>query len=396
MTVIDVDTHWERQHFAPGEHPLEPWLDRFPKDVERLAHGVAGDLLRALPPEHRPDARTLLPGLVRMAEERGGPVILHPRHDSTSAERVAWMDGVGIDHCLVNPGGYWQMLEFLGPDRPRGVRRCNDFLAEQLADHADRLHGVAVVDFADLDAAAAELGRARARGHRAFFLHTVAGRPPGPVAPGHPDWDVVWRTATENGMVAVIHVGNTAADFTGWADIGWDEPGGAGVGALTRLANTQRIHAAQNLLVSLLYGGVFDRHPTLTVLLEEMKAGWLPAFVDACSRQALASPALGDWPFPVSGGEMLRRNVKLTPLPGFGDVEALDVLVELPEMIVFSSDYPHMEGNAEPIALYGEQLDHLDRELRGRFLGGTAGECFARTGDALPPVRAGAPATDRG
>src|SRR3954454_12700971 len=155
MTVIDVDTHWER-----------------------LAHGIAGDLLRALLPQRRPDGRTLLPALVRLAEQRGGPIVLHPQHDSKFAQRVAWMDRVGIDHCLVNPGGYWQMLEFLGSDRPAAVARCNDFLAEQLADHAHRLHGVAVVDFTDLRAAAAELERARALGHRVFFLHTVAGRPP--------------------------------------------------------------------------------------------------------------------------------------------------------------------------------------------------------------------------
>lgn len=384
VTVVDVDTHWETADFAPGQHPLEPWRDRFPDDgAERLAHGIAGDLLVALPPDRRPDARTLLPALVRLAEERGGPVLLHPQHDSTSGERVAWMDRVGIDHCLVNPGGYWQMLEFLGADRPAGVTRCNDFLAEQLADHADRLHGVAVVDFTDLSWAAGELARARERGHRAFFLYTVAGRPPGAVPPGHPDWDVVWSAAVDLGMIASIHVGNTATDFTGWADIGWDLPGGAGVGGLTRLANTQRIHAAQNLLVSMLYGGVFHRHPDLTVVLEEMKVGWIPSFVAACERQSLPSPGLGDWPFPVSGGEMLRRNVKFTPLPGFGDVEALDVVAALPEMALFSSDYPHFEGNADPINLYGAALDDLDPALRDRFLGGNAVEVFARTGDPL-------------
>lgn len=384
MTVIDVDTHWETGTFAPGEHPLEPWRDEFPPDgPERLAHGIAGDLLRALPADRRPDARTLLPTLVQMAEARGGPVILHSQHESSAAERVAWMDGVGIDHCLVNPGGYWQMLEFLGADRPAGVRRCNDFLADALADHADRLHGVAVTDFTDLRRAADELARARARGHRAFFLYTVAGRPPGAVPPGHPDWDVVWTAAVDLGMIASIHVGNTAADFTGWADIGWDLPGGAGVGGLTRLANTQRIHAAQNLVVSMLYGGVFHRHPDLTVVLEEMKVGWLPSFVAACERQAESSPGLGDWPFPVSGGTMLRRNLKFTPLPGFGDVEALDVLAQLPEMALFSSDYPHFEGNADPINLYGQALRDLDADLRDRFLGANAAEAFARTGDPL-------------
>lgn len=383
MTVIDVDTHWESVGGGTAGHPLEPWCGSFPEGIEALAHGIAGDLLRALPPDRRPDGHTLLPTLVRMAEAQGGPVVLHPQHESSAAERLAWMDAAGIDHCLVNPGGYWQMLEYLGPDRPDGVRRCNDHLAEQLADGGGRLHGVAVVDVTDLRAAAAELERARARGHRAFFLYTVAGRPPGRVPPGHPDWDVLWSAAVDLGMIASIHVGNTAADFTGWADIGWDLPGGAGVTGLTRLANTQRIHVAQNLLVSMLYGGVFDRHPNLTVVLEEMKVGWLPSFVAACERQSLPSPGLGDWPFEVSGGGMLRRNVRFTPLPGFGDLEALDVVEALPEMALFSSDYPHQEGNADPIKVYGPALDDLDPALRDRFLGGNAADVFARMGDPL-------------
>jgi predicted TIM-barrel fold metal-dependent hydrolase len=386
VTVVDVDTHWEISRFAAGEHPLAPWLDRgvgFDDGVEQLAHGIAGDLLSALPASRRPSGRTLLPGLVRLAEARGGPVVLHPVHDSTAAERVAWMDRVGIDHCLVNPGAYAQPLEFLGAERAAGAARCNDFLAEQLADHADRLHGVAHVDLADLPGAARELERARHRGHRAFHLYTVKGRPPASTPPGHPDWDVVWSAASALGMPAFIHVGNTAADFAGWADIGWDLPGGPGSTAVTRLANTQRVHVAQNLLTSLLYGGVFHRHPGLSVVVEEMKVAWLPAFIAMCTRQSLPSPGLGEWPFPTSGGDMLRRNVRFTPLPGFGDVDALDVLAQLPEMGLFSSDYPHMEGNADPINLYGRPLRELDPELRERFLGGNACEVFARAGSPL-------------
>ncbi len=383
MAVIDVDTHWETSKWAGTEHPLAPWLSTLPSGLDLLGHAIAGDLLNALPAGRRPDAATLLPGLVRMSQERNGPVVLHPQHDSSATERIAWMDRVGIDHCLVNPGGYWQQLEFLGDERATAVTRCNDYLAEQLAAHADRLHAVAVLDFRDPETAATELARARERGHRAFFLYTVNGRPPGPVPPGHPAWDPVWRAATDLGMVAVIHVGNTSADFTGWADIGWDHPGGGGVTALTRLANTQRIHVAQNLLTSLLYGGVFERHPTLTVILEEMKVGWLPSFVDACARQSLPSLGLGEWPYTRSGGDMLHENVKITPLPGFGDTEALDVLVRLPRMCLFSSDFPHQEGNADPIRLYGQGLDDLEPELRSRFLGGNAQEAFSRVGDPL-------------
>lgn len=386
MTVIDVDTHWEAT-VRRADHPLAPWLDRIPTaSADALAFGIMGDLLRALPADRRPDGRTVLPGLVAQAEERGGPIELHPQHESSAEERVAWMDRVGIDHCLVNPGGYWQGLEFLPDVRSQAAVRCNDHLGEQLSARADRLHGIAVLDLADLPGAARELARARDRGLRGFFLYTLDGKPPGGIPPGHPDWDVVWSAAVDLGMVAVIHVGNTSASFEGWADIGWDQPGGAGVTGLSRLGNTRRTHIVEDLLASMLYGGTFARHPDLTVLVEEHHVGWVPYSMARLGGMALPMPALGDWPWEVSGAEMLERNVRFTPLPGLGDFGALDIVRELPQMCVFSSDYPHLEGNADPIALYGPELDELEPDLRAAFLGGNIAECFARTGDPLPTV----------
>jgi len=148
-------------------------------------------------------------------------------------------------------------------------------------------------------------------------------------------------------------------------------------------------HAAQNRTAGMLYGGVLARHPALTVVLEEMRVNWVPPFFATLERQALPSPALGDWPYDVSGGDMLRRNVRSTPLPGFGDTDALAVPAEVPDQLVWSSDYPHFEGNAEPIALYGDALAHLDDELRDHFMGGNVEACFARTGDPLPVTTRG-------
>jgi predicted TIM-barrel fold metal-dependent hydrolase len=82
---------------------------------------------------------------------------------------------------------------------------------------------------------------------------------------------------------------------------------------------------------------------------------------------------------------MLRRNVRVTPLPGFGDGDALEFLAEFPSVCVFSSDYPHQEGNADPIELYRPALDALDDELRASFLGENMAACFARTGDPIGP-----------
>ena len=133
--IIDVDTHWESVSYERDEHPLGPWLDDLPSGVDMLAFGIAGDLLGALPEAERPTAHELMPSLVSRAESAGGPVVLHPLHESSAAERVAWMDHVGIDHCLVNPGGYWQQLQFVPRgDWARAIERCNAYLGEQLDD----------------------------------------------------------------------------------------------------------------------------------------------------------------------------------------------------------------------------------------------------------------------
>jgi predicted TIM-barrel fold metal-dependent hydrolase len=379
--IVDVDTHWEVQGFAAGTDPLGPWADRIPKGIDRLAFAIAGDLLADLP-EPRPTGEQLLPGLVQAAEAKGGPVILHPLHQSTAAERVAWMDEIGVDHALVNPGGYWQGLEFLGTDRPAGVRRCNDFLAEALSDHADRLHLVAIVDLTEPQVAVAELERARACGSRAFFLYTEHGRPPGGRSPGHPAYDVVYEAAVRLGMIAVIHVGNTASDFAGWADIGWDQPNSSGVAGLVRLANSQRHLVAQQILAGLLYGGVFARHPQLTVLCAEVRTDWIPGFRAIMERQARSSFATGDWPYERSAAEMFHDQLRVTPLPGFGD-DVLGTLAVVPDLTVFSSDYPHQEGNADPLGILRPGLDELDDDLRRSFLGANMEACFARTGDPL-------------
>ena len=84
--------------------------------------------------------------------------------------------------------------------------------------------------------------------------------------------------------------------------------------------------------------------------------------------------------------EMLRRNVRVTPLPGLGDTDALDVVAALPEMCVFSSDYPHQEGNADPIALYQPGLDTLGANIKSSFLGENIANCYARMNDPLPSV----------
>ena len=59
------------------------------------------------------------------------------------------------------------------------------------------------------------------------------------------------------------------------------------------------------------------------------------------------------------------------------------VLEQLLEVTVFSTDYPHIEANPEPIAHYTSALSGVDPTTRESFFGGNIVDCFARMGDPL-------------
>ena len=52
-------------------------------------------------------------------------------------------------------------------------------------------------------------------------------------------------------------------------------------------------------------------------------------------------------------------------------------------MALFSSDYPHQEGNADPINLYGDAVPALDPVTLERFMGGNAADAYVWMGDLL-------------
>ena len=69
--IIDIDTHWERSHYEPGEHPLEPWRDQLPNLFELLRFAIGDDLLRCLPEDQQPTAEEFLPVLAARQRESG-------------------------------------------------------------------------------------------------------------------------------------------------------------------------------------------------------------------------------------------------------------------------------------------------------------------------------------
>jgi hypothetical protein len=56
---------------------------------------------------------------------------------------------------------------------------------------------------------------------------------------------------------------------------------------------------------------------------------------------------------------------------------------QLPGVAVFSSDYPHFEGNPDPLTHYDAELAAVDESTRDRFFGGSIADAYARMGDPM-------------
>jgi predicted TIM-barrel fold metal-dependent hydrolase len=260
------------------------------------------------------------------------------------------------------------------------LHTCNTWLAETCAASGGRLLPVTALDYTELDAAVVELERMRRLGSRIFL---VPAYPVDGVPPAHPSWDRVWAAAVSLGMAPMLHTGFEHMRFDpGWANLG------SGVTELRMLGGAHRHVAPTTLLNALIYTGVFERFPTLTLLLAEVGTGWLPfLFREIDDRVSpVAELFLGKSRLPMRPSEYLARNVRATPLSGGNDQPITKIMSELPDdMIVFSSDFPHFEGFTDPVGHYTEALKELPAARRERFYGGSIADVFARMRDPMLP-----------
>ena len=394
MPVIDVDSHFE---------PTEDWLDEFPKlkaelpplfptddprfvmrSPEMFAYFVTDDLLRGVDRERRmPIERLVTPGMRALYDPNRGPEVGYPGSDQhqpliDASARIGWLDGEGIDiQNVISGTGYTLVRAIREPELGmEALEAINTWMSERTGDTDGRLMPAANVRFEDLDWVVAELTRMRARGARTFLLPS---EPTGDTPPNHPDYDRLWTAVTDLGMIPIVHVGLSPAIYhPAWANT--DNP------ALIRVISVlQPFQQAQVFLNAMVLGGVFERHPRLTVVFAEHGIDWItPATtrMDALATPGLSPLLLGEYRLPLQPGEYVRRNVRVTPLP-VSHESPLATAEALAEVPIFSSDYPHFEGSGDPVGHYDKELAPLPPEFKDAFFGGNLAACFARMGDPI-------------
>ncbi|HEY2387060.1 MAG TPA: amidohydrolase family protein [Candidatus Binatia bacterium] len=344
-------------------------------------------------PAVRERMRPLYVSTVKPGEEQSIESIRARRGDPT--------DRAAAEHELMTRKNWRALGSFIKEDRPRALDLLgfasqlvfNTFSTDYLlrAEQGDDLdlayglahaHNRAMVDFCAGDRRLLAVGyvpladfeRSRILAREAIAIGCKALLVPSacPVrhSPSHVGLFPVWAQAEEAGLPIVLHVGGggrlldpmyfenglpPVADFHGGAEN-------------FRSVDYMAIpHPPMQTLATLIIDGILERFPRLMVGSIEQGASWVPGWMrqldsalDAFGRHEERLRHLSLKP-----SEYVRRQIRVTPYPA----EPVGWIVREagPEICLFSSDYPHVEGGRNPLRRFEQSLEGIDEPTRQRF-----------------------------
>jgi predicted TIM-barrel fold metal-dependent hydrolase len=252
-------------------------------------------------------------------------------------------------------------------DYAYGVARAHNRGMAEFCSVDPRLLSTLYVPLVDFDRAVAMADEAIAMGAAALLV--ASGCPKGH-SPSHVGLDPVWARAQEAGIPIVFHVGGTddlvdPAYFLNGLPIPPDFHGGE---ENFRSVDYMGIPGPPaQTLATMIFDGVLDRFPDLRIGVIEQGAIWLPSWMrqmesafDAFHRHEERLQALSMRP-----SDYVRRQVRATPYP----TEDVGWIVEQagPEVVLFSSDYPHVEGGRKPYERFEASLGDASDAVRQAF-----------------------------
>lgn len=248
-----------------------------------------------------------------------------------------------------------------------GVARAHNRGMVEFCSVDARLLPSCYVPLVDFDRAAAMADEAIAMGAAALLV--ASGCPKGH-SPSHRSLDPVWARAQAAGIPVVFHVGGTGdlidpAYFVNGLPIPPDFHGGE---ENFRSVDYMGIPGPPaQTLATMIFDGVLERFPDLRIGVIEQGAIWLPSWMrqmesafDAFVRHEERLRELSLRP-----SEYVRRQVRATPYP----TEDVGWIVDQagPEVVLFSSDYPHVEGGRKPVERFEASLGDAPESVRSAF-----------------------------
>jgi len=318
--------------------------------------------------------RRRIPRAADLTDENGLKVDERAPGANDKALRIADLDQEGIWAELVYPSiGIW-MSSIRDPQLlAAGCRAINDWAIE-FQRFSDRYVPTATIPLLDAESAVAEIERASGEGFQAAYFSVA---PPIKDDWNREMWEPVWAALDETGLVCAFHIGTEPHDATTFHGAYFGGPGGA-------LMNyVETTYGGQRAVTKLIAAGVFDRHPSLKVMVSEGGATWGPFLADRLDEayrqhSSAVRPSLSRLP-----SEYLYENVYASFQHDRSAVAANWAMGW--KNVCWGSDYPHIEGTyGHTQKTLHELFDDVDADTRERITLGAFAELFPR----VPPAPA--------
>lgn len=205
------------------------------------------------------------------------------------------------------------------------------------------------------------------------------GIAPGGLSPAAPEVDPLWAVLAEADLAVTLHIGGQDGFFGTdvWQEADLLRPGSFSTGEPVGPHMLATMHlATQNYLATMLYGGVFDRHPTLRIGVIELGAMWVGPFVDLLEDRLALSRRLREG-LQRRPKEVFVEQIRVTPF--FWERTARQIeRYGMPEIYAFSTDFPYPEGGTDPIGRMAADIEPLGAEYTEAF--------FVRNAELLLPA----------
>lgn len=361
--VYDADNHFYEPQDAVTRHLPKKWRNEFQFVTVngRTKLAIGGKISNyipnptfevvAAPGSHlkyyrgeNPEGRTL--------RQIQGEAISSPAEFRYGEARIAMMDRQHLQAALVFPTLFSAIEQRLSYDHEflnDALHSLNQWTEEEWGfARSGRLFATPVISLVDVDAAVRELDWALQRGARAVCIR------PAPVhgyrrsrSMGFREFDPFWARVNEAKIFVAIHAADSGYDqfvnmWTGGEEWRPFEP--------DAFTNSVRIidRAISDTVSALICHGVFSRHPDVRVASIENGSFWVGPLVRTLKHVYKQMPQQ----FTEHPVDTFRRHIYVAPftedsvteLAGYTDVSR----------ILFGSDWPHPEGQAEPTEYVAE------------------------------------------
>ncbi len=199
------------------------------------------------------------------------------------AARLQAMDADGVDCSVLYPtvpgvaGQHFGAIEDAQLELAC-VQAYNDFLVEEWAGHSPRFVPQCVVPISSTQAAADELRRAVAKGHRGVILPSLPWHLKDVPHINDEAWDVVWAACQELEAPVCFHAGvSPSTQLETWS--GFSPTLAAAMSSITAPASTIPIVA------NILFSRILTRFPRLKIVFAETTLAWGAYEIETADHQ---------------------------------------------------------------------------------------------------------------